>query len=506
MKRRLKTSLSRPLRRGAGFVLLPVVLLLTLIAAMAYLGNRETGLTSAIAGGATDQNKARYAAEAGLHRAIVKMHATGCGGTYPIILFSPQQDNAFDGAKYYAYAGKLSGSPVDIYSAGTYGDASITLVRKDVPMHQATATTMTLQPGSEGVDTYVISGGASSNGSKKTLIADTGPSMPLLRFDLSALPAGAHVTAATLSAYAESGTGSGSVALHRVTRDWTEAATWYSSDGAVAWTTAGGDIHADPLSSTAFAGTAGWLNWDVTALADHWLKSSLPNQGVQLRAGAGITSITFASGNAVSASQRPKLSITFLPTCGWTPPDTTATLSPQADVDINKDIPTTNFGAEPDLYLSKGYEAHPLLQFDTSGIAAGKKVKSATLRLYFSKLTINAFSATKTSKSLTLEVHTVTKAWKEMEATWRRRISSTNWTTQGGDYLSSAVTTKSLPKNSTPGVWLEFTVTPLAQEWVDGVTANNGLILTLPTSSTEELIFDSREAALNRPELVVTYQ
>ncbi len=502
----LNTPLRLPQRRGAGFVLLPVVLLLTLIAAMAWLGNRETGLASATARGATDQDKARYAAEAGLHRTIMQMHTKGCGGSYPIILLSAMQDNAFDGGKYYAYAGNLSGSPADIYSTGTYGDASITLVRKDVPMHQATATTMTLQPGSEGVDTYLISGGASSNGTKKTLIADTGPSMPLLRFDLSALPAGAHVTAATLSAYAESGTGSGPVALHRVTRDWTEAATWYSSDGAAAWTTAGGDIHANPLSSAAFAGTAGWLNWDVTALADRWLKGSLPNQGVQLRAGAGVTSITFASGNAVNASQRPKLAVTFLPTCGWTPPESTVTLNPVADVDVNKDLPTTNFGAEPDLYLSKGYEAHPLLQFDTSGIAAGKKVKSATLRLYFSKLTINAFSATKTSKSLTLEVHTVTKAWKEMEAHWVRRIVGTNWTTQGGDYLSSAVTTKSLSKNATPGVWLEFTVTPLVQEWIDGVTTNNGLILVLPTSSTEELIFNSREAASNRPELVVTYQ
>lgn len=490
-------------------MLLPVVLLLSLIAAAAYMGNREIGINSAMMGGATDQDKARYAAEAGLHRTIVKMHGTGCSGNYPIILLSPQQDTAFDGGKYYAYAGALSGSPVDIHSTGTYGDASITLVRNDVPMHQATTTTMTLQPGSEGVDTYVISGGASSNGSKTTLIADTAPSMPLLRFDLSALPAGAHVTSATLSAYAESGTGSGPVALHRVTRDWTDAATWYSSDGAVAWTTAGGDVHADPLSSTSFAGTAGWMNWDVTALADRWLKGSLPNQGVQLRSGAGITSITFVSGNAVNASQHPKLSITFLPTCDWTPPETTVTLSPQADVDINKDVPNTNFGAEPDLYLSKGYEAHPLLRFDTTGIAPGKTVKSATLRLYFSKLTINSFSATKTSKILTLNVHAITRSWKEMEANWFKwqlGSGNTNWTTPGGDYRSTATTSMSLAKSSTPGVWLEFTVTPLVQEWVDGVTANNGLILVLPTTSTEEVIFNSREAASNRPELVITYQ
>ena len=81
----------------------------------------------------------------------------------------------------------------------------------------------------------------------------------------------------------------------------------------------------------------------------------------------------------------------------------------------------------------------------------------------------------------------------------------TNWTAQGGDYRSTATTTQSLPKSTVPGVWLEFDVTLLVQEWADGVTVNNGLILVVPTTSTDELIFNSREALLNMPQLVVTY-
>lgn len=506
MNRRLNTQLSRPPRCGAGFVLLPAVLLLTLIAAMAWLGNRETGLVSAMAGGAIDQDKARYAAEAGLHRTIMQMHSKGCGGTYPLFLFSPMQDNAFDGGKYYAYAGALNGSPADITSTGTYGDASITLVRPDVPMHQATTTTMTLQPASEGIDTYLKNTGCASCGSQDRMNAVTGITYPLLQFDLTAIPAGSHVTSATLSTYPLSGIGSDQVALYRMTRDWNEAATWTTSDGSTAWAQPGGDVSALAVTTTVFSGTGAWLNWDVTALVDKWVKGSLPNQGVLVTTGAAISGLTLASSDYATASQRPKLAVTFLPTCGWTPPDTTVTLSPTADVDVNKNIPTTNFGAEPDLYLSKGYEAHPLLQFDVSGIAAGKKVKSATLRLHFGALTVNALSATKTSKSLTLEVHAVSKAWKELEAHWIKRLVGTNWSTQGGDYLSTVVANKSLGSGSAPGIWLEFTVTSLVQEWVDGVTANNGFILVLPTSSTEELIFNSREAASNRPELVVTYQ
>ena len=194
-----------------------------------------------------------------------------------------------------------------------------------------------------------------------------------------------------------------------------------------------------PVATTTFAGAGTWLNWDVTALADRWLKGSLPNQGVAILPAAGVTSLTLASSDNTTATQRPKLAVTFLPPCGWTPPATTVTLSPLADVDINKDVPTTNFGAEPDLYLAKGSEAHPLLKFDLSGIAAGKTVQSATLRLYFAKVRVNGSSATKTSKTLTLNVHASTRSWKEMEANWTKwqlGSGNTNWTTQGGDYRS----------------------------------------------------------------------
>ena len=496
-----------PRRKARGFVLLPVVLLLTLVATMAWLGNRETSLTSAAAGGTTDQDKARYAAEAGLQRSIVQMHGKGCGGTYPLFLFSPMQDSAFDGAQYYAFAGALSGSPVTITSTGTYGDASITLTRKDVPMHQATAFTMTLQPDATGTDTYLTNAGSTNYGSATSLLATAGSSFPMLRFDLSAIPAGAHVSSATLSAYATAGSGSGAVALHRVTRDWTEAATWTSADGSTAWSQAGGDFNATAVSTAAFGGAAGWLAWDVTALADRWVKGSLPNQGVQLRAGGSIAGLQLTSSDGGTASQRPTLAVTFLPPCGWVPPAVTVTLAPVGDTDIDKDLPTSNFGTQPDLYLSNGFEAHPLLQYNLLSIPAGKVVKSATLRLYFTAVTVGGLAATKTSKNLELEVHAATKSWAELESTWQKRLLLSNWTAQGGDYRSAPSATYSMNKNSTPGVWIEFNVATLVQEWVDGVTVNNGFLLLTPTTlTTEELIFNSKEALTNRPELVVTYQ
>ena len=492
-----------PMRRGAGFVLLPVVLLLSLVAAMAYLGHREVGMVSAAADGATDQDKARYAAEAGLHRAISKMHSTGCAGTYPIILFSSVQDTAFDGGKYYAYAGTLSGSPTTVYSTGTYGDASITLTRANVPMHDAATYTVTLQPdAASGIDTYLKNSGSTNFGTATDLKMSAGTEVPLIRFNTSSIPTGAHVTSATLALYATAAGAGGTATVHRVLRDSTEAATWTTSDGSTAWSQAGGDFHSTAVATATLAGSNAWTNWDLTPLADRWVKGSLPNQGVVLQTGAAGSSWLFASSDSATVSQRPKLTVTFQPPCGWTPPDTVLTLAPLADSDIDFDLPNSNFGLQPDLYLSRGFEAHPLLQFDTTAVAAGKTITKATLRLYFSKLG----TGTKTNVALVLNVHAVTKAWEELEATWEKRVLLANWKAQGGDYRNTATTAQTLPANSLPGVWLEFDVTTLAQEWVDGVTANNGLTLVLPTASTEELIFSSREALLNMPQLVLSYR
>ncbi len=436
----------RSVRRG--FILLPVVLLLSLVAAMAFLGHRETALASATAGGSRDMDKARYAAEAGLQRVTMAMHAKGCSGIYPTIL-SPSKDTAFDGASYSAVAGALSGSPVTVYSTGTYGDAQITLTRANVPMHQASAVTMTLQPASEGVDTQIVNGSATHNGSLTTMASTSGNAYAMLRFDLSTLPAGSHVTSAMLSTYASLGSGSGSVALHRVMRDWTEAATWTTSDGSTAWSQTGGDMHTTAVASTAFAGAGTWLAWDVTALADRWIKGSLPNQGVQIRAGAGITGLQLASSDHATAGNRPRLAVTFLPPCGWTPPSTTLTLKPTADTDIDGNLllQLSNFGAEPTLYLSKGNEARPLLKFDVSGIPSGKTVESATLRVYFASLA----SGSKLSKDLVTNVYAASKPWNELQATWLNRLTGTLWLALGGDYVSTAIATRTLASNMTPG-------------------------------------------------------
>jgi hypothetical protein len=156
-----------------------------------------------------------------------------------------------------------------------------------------------------------------------------------------------------------------------------------------------------------------------------------------------------------------------MPPCGWTPPSVTVTLNPTADTDIDADLPLQliNFGSQPDIYLSKSHEARPLFQFDVSGIASDNKVESATLRLYFASL----YSGSKLSKNLSVSTYAISSPWKEMEANWLNRMFLTLWSSAGGHYNSTAITTKTLAQNMTPGQWIEFDVTSQVQKWVDGV-------------------------------------
>jgi hypothetical protein len=54
-----------------------------------------------------------------------------------------------------------------------------------------------------------------------------------------------------------------------------------------------------------------------------------------------------------------------------------------------------------------------------------------------------------------------------------------------------------------PPGWVEFDVKGLAQEWIDGVTPNNGMLMRNVSSDRVEL--GTREAAANRPQLVISY-
>jgi hypothetical protein len=152
-----------------------------------------------------------------------------------------------------------------------------------------------LQPDATlGVDTYVSSVGATINfdaeivlraGTDKFSKSSIAYVRPLLRFDLSGVPAGSVIHSATLTLYPANGilSGGGTFNLYRLTQPaWTESgATWNTYDGAQAWNTAGGDYTTLDGDETSLAGPGENL---VFAALKNLAIDALANRGGLLHA------------------------------------------------------------------------------------------------------------------------------------------------------------------------------------------------------------------------------
>lgn len=166
------------------------------------------------------------------------------------------------------------------------------------------------------------------------------PRRCLLRFDLSALPAGATITSATLSFTIERAQGNlnpETHTLHRVTTAWNEGptapidpgagglgtpavagdVTWNDAAfGVTPWVAAGGDFVAAPSATTSFglAGTApSFAGAGVVADIQAWRAAPATNHGWIVR---GDETVVFNarrlhSAEAANTAQRPKLVIEY---------------------------------------------------------------------------------------------------------------------------------------------------------------------------------------------------
>ena len=160
-------------------------------------------------------------------------------------------------------------------------------------------------------------------------------------------------------------------------------------------------------------------------------------------------------------------------------------------------------------------EMRSLLRFDTSGIPVGKIIQSAILRLNFT----TPVSTTSNPKSIS--AYALTQAWVEGTKagsgtadglTWNKKDATTNWTTAGGTYRMPSVAmavVESSGVSPPPGTfttgWLTWELKALTQEWVDGVTINNG-VLMMSTVADEMKAVSRTGTSGSTPQLVVIYQ
>jgi N-acetylneuraminic acid mutarotase/Tfp pilus assembly protein PilX len=435
-------------KKLAGFTLLPVVLAMSLIAAIAFLLNRDNGMNGGMLANQMDNDRARYAAEAGLNAAHAKIQTFNCSSGYPVVS-NPLVNSNFGGASYIAYASANSGSPVTLVSTGSYNGASVKLTRNTNFAYNSSPNTYTLQPGPEaGMDTYVDAADANNQGISNDLQIKQGQQNMLFKFDLTAIPTGSRSISANFSILSSSGL-SMDMNYYRMTSDWEEGTgasspldgtTWTTKNGSAAWGVAGGDYYPTQLNTSNISGSLGsWATMDVTDIINAWHSGRYANFGIAVMSIGELGSFKYYSSDDSTAENRPKIIFNYLLPCGTTGPSdtTTVTLSPTADSFNDSSATSDNNGAATTIktYYTPTRENRVLMQFNTSSIPTGSNVISAKLRMYVSAVS----SVTSNTKSIW--ANAINEAWIEgvgnntiktcptatVGTSWNYRTDCTNW-------------------------------------------------------------------------------
>ena len=189
-----------------------------------------------------------------------------------------------------------------------------------------------LNPGPSVDDTWINMKEPNKNYGKeeKLEIGAFGPetSHGLIRFDVSAIPAGALINAATIRLYfdgaSEQPPGSG-IFAHRIENPWDEGrkkgstgdgANWDDRDLNVPWNSAGGDYVSSSISFTPMGAAGAYHFLDIAAVMQEWIDGTALNYGVLLRSSAGVKQAEFMAGDEPSQSQRPRLLVSYACECG----------------------------------------------------------------------------------------------------------------------------------------------------------------------------------------------
>ena len=152
------------------------------------------------------------------------------------------------------------------------------------------------------VATYFDGSGNGYNSSSYLRVSGDGSQKSLLRFDVSSIPIADTIDAATLRVYqmGQSIANSLTLASHRVLADWTDSqANRTQRQNGVNWQVAGMSAGSD-YDATAdgtvelTSADKGWIDVDVTAMAQAWVANPTDNHGLVLLPQAASGSVTYS--------------------------------------------------------------------------------------------------------------------------------------------------------------------------------------------------------------------
>jgi hypothetical protein len=479
-----------------GYILLPVVLMLSLLAAIAFLVNRQNGISLQMTANEAEVDQALAVAGAGLEHAKWLV-----------------QDNVCDGDL--------------ILGATALGDHSYTVT---VDAAATTTNHYTLQPDRDAAIQETAPDQNFGNSTAMEVKTQAGDSRrALYYFVLSTIPAQTRVTSATLWLHVIDNDSLGTINLHPVNDTWIE--NW------VTWNNIAASYDDQVLGriSPQLSGNS-WVAINLTAMTQFWVNNPSANHGMMLIAALEDSlESTYTSDD--SGSLCPYLEISTA--VGATSPVTitasatldsgvirtlsraaykayqrSTTFTLQPDAAVGKDAYVSifwssgNYGASDDLWVQDWDndvdEVHykSLLWFDISPIPIGSRVLSAVLSLY---------QNTHSTNGGLVEVHRVTSDWVEGDqngssgagATWDDRDTGLPWNTNGGDYDLIPIASTQLPAGIKD--WFDWDITELVNGWINGAYDNNGLILLPGAYGTAVCFNSSDEGKKDNPLLTVTY-
>ncbi|NNJ95331.1 MAG: DNRLRE domain-containing protein [Halobacteria archaeon] len=463
-----------------GYILLPVVILITLVATTAFLLNNESALESGITASKLELKQAEQIARAGMEHATWGVQNSGCAGDIAMttVPFGQAGTGSYT-ATVNTPGGATTGYP------NLSPDQDSWFRSDDITNNNGSASSALHLRRESGILEYAV-----------------------VRFDLASLPAGAQINSAVVRFYVDAGKGhpEGPVTVHRVTADWTETgATWEtmatSYDSAILAT-----ILPQPQAGDV------WVEVNLTAQVQAWVNGGEANYGIMMIPTGEGTHAEYISREG-AASQQPHLDV--IVGSGTASPVTitaTGTLigNPSPANDLKRKLKRNGYpayqpasysflqlqpGSGKDAMLSGFYNSrnygdyrlrvtsssgsprNSLVQFDLAAIPVGARVISAQLQLYH---TITETPGADAGVS----VHRVSRDWVEGTksgagtadgASWDTWNGTNAWSTAGGDYDPAAVASSAI--TDATGDWESWDITSLAQGWLDGTFANNGLLL-----------------------------
>ncbi|UQA62022.1 DNRLRE domain-containing protein [Polyangium aurulentum] len=159
------------------------------------------------------------------------------------------------------------------------------------------------------------------------------------------------------------------------------------------------------------------------------------------------------------------------------------------DAQIASEQPAKNYGTKTlaNVGAVGAGVRQSLFRFDLGAIPATATVTSA-------KLTLTAYQSLPLGSSATLRAHRILSPWTEGTVTWGLFNAS----------FSPAVDASAINDRPSPAT-ATFDLTALAQAWVSGASANHGVLLEQPETTTTNISTSETATASHQPALQVCY-